>query len=810
MGALKVGDVVFDEAGRLCNVTATFDEMPERAYRLTFSDGSSIEAGGEHQWVTWTHAERKSYLRSGGRTLPDNWPTWKSPSGIGPQIRTTDEIAATEKTGKRGDTNHSVPVAGALQLPKVQLLIDPYILGLLLGDGSSATGEITCHDDDASFYARQFRIVGEGWKFARRRDADKPTATYTIGKREPQRGLDGRMKGNGSITSRLRELGILGNKAVPETYLRSSAHQRLALLQGLMDTDGGWSGKTVEFCNTNKALADAVVELARSLGQKPVIKESRATLYGKDCGARWRVTWRPTVQVFRLPRKAERFQYGGAQSSRHVHRMIRKIDHIELKPMRCITVDSPNSMYLAGEAMVPTHNTRAGAEWVLDQVWNQGKKRIALIARTPADARDVMIYGDSGIMACSDPHERPLHEPTKRRLIWPNGAQAFTYSAAAPAQLRGPQHDAAWCFIAGTLITTPFGQVPIEQLTVGEVVKTRHGIRKIVGLQRRLAPVGIVEFSNGQRLIGTGEHPVLTSHGWTRLDQLQSGQTVICAGDQRPTATSQRIAEARRSTSIATFGSSPTVQSLMAGTSTIVTETRPTTTLPILKQLTQSHIEVDTWQVRNNSWWPALTVESQKSESLQRSDSLSAHVANNAGQTPKEPHCGTADIAAKSSTASRELCVASVVSTWQDVGSDYVYNLTIAGEHEYIANGIVVHNCDETAAWFDARKGDVLDTSWNNLMLGLRLGEQPQCFVTTTPKRVRLIREIMERNSTVITTDTTYANLKNLASSFKEQVVAAYEGTRIGRQELMGELLTDVDGALWTLDTIDNLRVELT
>ena len=78
--------------------------------------------------------------------------------------------------------------------------------------------------------------------------------------------------------------------------------------------------------------------------------------------------------------------------------------------------------------------------------------------------------------------------------------------------------------------------------------------------------------------------------------------------------------------------------------------------------------------------------------------------------------------------------------------------------------------CDETAAWFDARKGDVLDTSWNNLMLGLRLGAQPQCFVTTTPKRVRLIREIMERKSTVITTDTTYANLKNLASSFREQV----------------------------------------
>ena len=205
-----------------------------------------------------------------------------------------------------------------------------------------------------------------------------------------------------------------------------------------------------------------------------------------------------------------------------------------------------------------TGKTRAGAEWVLDQVWNHGKRRLALVARTPADARDVMIYGDSGIMACSAPHERPEHEPTKRRLIWPNGAQAFTYSAAAPSQLRGPQHDAAWA--------------------------------------------------------------------------------------------------------------------------------------------------------------------------------------------------------------------------------------------------------DELAAWSDATKGDTLDTSWNNLMLGLRIGHDPKCFVTTTPKRVRLMRQLFDRATTTVTTDTTYANLENLAPSFRSQVLAAYEGTRIGRQELMGQMLTDVEGALWTLERIDALR----
>jgi phage terminase large subunit-like protein len=92
-------------------------------------------------------------------------------------------------------------------------------------------------------------------------------------------------------------------------------------------------------------------------------------------------------------------------------------------------------------------------------------------------------------------------------------------------------------------------------------------------------------------------------------------------------------------------------------------------------------------------------------------------------------------------------------------------------------------------------------------MLGLRLpGKNPKCLVTTTPKRVKLVRQVMERRSTVITTGTTYENLHNMAAAFKEQVLTAYEGTRIGRQELDGVLLTDVEGALWNLEMIDENR----
>jgi phage terminase large subunit-like protein len=118
--------------------------------------------------------------------------------------------------------------------------------------------------------------------------------------------------------------------------------------------------------------------------------------------------------------------------------------------------------------------------------------------------------------------------------------------------------------------------------------------------------------------------------------------------------------------------------------------------------------------------------------------------------------------------------------------------------------------CDEPAAWTDAPKGDVLDTAWNNLMLGLRLGDNPQCVATTTPKPNALIRTILGRATTAVTRGSTYDNLANLAPSFRETVLATYEGTRIGRQELEGELLEDVEGALWTLARIEAGRVQVT
>lgn len=121
---------------------------------------------------------------------------------------------------------------------------------------------------------------------------------------------------------------------------------------------------------------------------------------------------------------------------------------------------------------------------------------------------------------------------------------------------------------------------------------------------------------------------------------------------------------------------------------------------------------------------------------------------------------------------------------------------------------------DEPAKWKDAHKGDTDDTTWSNLMLGLRLGTDPRCILTTTPKRVKLLVGAKDRpgllaqSSTIITKGTTYDNLANLAPTFRAKILGRYEGTRLGRQELNAEILEDVDGALWTSTLIAAHQVD--
>jgi len=108
---------------------------------------------------------------------------------------------------------------------------------------------------------------------------------------------------------------------------------------------------------------------------------------------------------------------------------------------------------------------------------------------------------------------------------------------------------------------------------------------------------------------------------------------------------------------------------------------------------------------------------------------------------------------------------------------------------------------DEIAAWRYAQ------SAFDMLLFGLRLGQHPKCCITTTPRPTHLIRSLAKNDATRVTRGSTYANRANLAPSFFKHVVSRFEGTRLGRQELNAEILEEIEGALWSLDMINNDRV---
>lgn len=438
MGEIKRGDRVFDENGQPCNVVVAHDPyIPTKKYRLTFADGSTIEADGEHLWATWTGRDRKSYNRrndfiasDASVGLPERWFEWTKVNKngttdsdpVGPSVRNTQQIIDTFRHGSRGDLNHSIPVTRPLQYPKKDLTIDPYVFGAWLGDGSKTAGVIASHIDESQWMANT--IESRGYDVRIGRTAERCDVVRVTG-----------------LTAELKKQGSFGTKHIPEEYLTGSEQQRRDLLAGLLDTDGFIDPRTmyIEFCAKRREHADAVMELARSLGQKPKMYVGRATLKGVDHGEKYRVQWRPTENLFYMPRKAGIFKPLGSQASRVMHRMITKFEEVDPTEVRCLTVDSESRLFLIGEAMIPTHNTLATSQWVRKKALAQPGCRIAIAARTSADLRNTMVTGESGILAVHAPHERPEYKPSTTSLHWPNGSSALLLSSEAPDSARGPQ-----------------------------------------------------------------------------------------------------------------------------------------------------------------------------------------------------------------------------------------------------------------------------------------------------------------------------------------------------------------------------------
>jgi phage terminase large subunit-like protein len=348
MADLQPGDTVFDDTGAACKVTAVSDIMIDRpCYRVRFNDGSEMVADASHLW-------RTAALRTG---LPKGPKAVAAPRKGGYAIRTTEQIARTLTTGPtrsahpQAKWNHRVDVAGSLDLPTVDLPVPPYTLGAWLGDGDSDCARLTVAYTDWGIVET---IEAEGVQAREQQKHSETTARVILG--SAGRGGPNADK----LNAKLRALGVLGKKFIPVSYLRASIDQRVALLQGLMDTDGTVAKNgQCELTLCSSGLADDAVELIASLGFKPTRKIGEAKLNGRVVGHRHRVQfWAYDNQpVFRLRRKADRLRQRPPTRSISQGRMIVGCDPVPSVPVKCISVDSPSRMFLAGRTMIPTHNS---------------------------------------------------------------------------------------------------------------------------------------------------------------------------------------------------------------------------------------------------------------------------------------------------------------------------------------------------------------------------------------------------------------------------------------------------------------------
>lgn len=428
MGDLQAGSTVLGRDGRPTTVTEVFDHEDLEFYDVHLSDGQVIRACADHRWLVSgyyarlnrSHPDRVKAIaawdsnaaaadavrevaekyedgdeldvvglmqavsgidgigwntpasfhgaarhlarQAGGRrnvypareallAIAETIRARKAPQrpelGVRERVLTTAQMLAEGvkvHPGGKPNSNFAIRLTEPLDLPDVDLPVAPYTLGVWLGDGTSTSSGCCIPDPEVLEH-----VVADGYEVTQTESQAKRWS-HTI------RGL----------RTTLGQLGVLGDKHIPLPYLRASKAQRLALLQGLMDTDGTVNATgRCEFVVTSERLARDVLELVRSLGMKAHFSSGAAALTEDDpenpgqtrrreVGTRFRVGFTPNTQVFRLPRKAQRVQEAYRVTQDWLY--ITDITPAGRGPGRCITVAADDHVFLAAQ-FVPTHNS---------------------------------------------------------------------------------------------------------------------------------------------------------------------------------------------------------------------------------------------------------------------------------------------------------------------------------------------------------------------------------------------------------------------------------------------------------------------
>lgn len=361
IGDLKIGDKVIGSDGKSHNVVGVFPQGEKDLYRVTFNDGSSVLVGLEHLWTVFTrdvntsrknNKEDRTVVLTTGQ-LMDKYLKLRL-KGKGWNEKRPYEFS-TYYVEKNGNLKWQIPIVKPIEFENSDILpIDPYLLGLILGDGhisKNSSIHFTVHKDDYDEIFSNYDV------FEKKLNPKRPNVRFCY------------------ITAGMnKKIEILGlknkkalNKFIPDCYKYSSIENRISILQGLMDTDGHcmlnkkkenvFSG--TEYCTISEQLADDVCEIVYSLGGI-ARKKSKIGSYTKNgikyiCKKAYRINIKMPegINPFRLKRKSDRYN---PPKKYKVARYISNIEYEKKGEAVCISVDSPDNLYVTEHGIV-THNT---------------------------------------------------------------------------------------------------------------------------------------------------------------------------------------------------------------------------------------------------------------------------------------------------------------------------------------------------------------------------------------------------------------------------------------------------------------------
>ncbi|MFE5676615.1 helicase-related protein [Streptomyces erythrochromogenes] len=347
MGDIEVGDEVVVPSGEIALVGGVFPQGERDVWRLVLSDGSAVECDDEHLWIVGTSCG------------------WHR--GQEPKVLTTREIR-TDLHKANGSSKWYLPVAVPVDLGNGDgQPLDPYLMGVLLGDGSFRHNLRLSTADDEILAAVEAAVAPHCEMAA----VPGSACDYTIRMSGPRGGTR-----RNPVIRAVRDLGLWGatshDKFVPDVYKNAPVKDRLAVLQGLMDTDGTLhaNGMSISFCSASIRLAQDVAWLVRSLG-------GRARVLPRKAAFNVSVALPEEFEPFRLPRKAARMRPRPKYNT--FRRGIRAVEHVGPKPVQCIRVEHPSRAYVTDNFTV-THNTMVALRAMLAVVDSGGQA--AMLAPT--------------------------------------------------------------------------------------------------------------------------------------------------------------------------------------------------------------------------------------------------------------------------------------------------------------------------------------------------------------------------------------------------------------------------------------------